>query len=60
MLYSKTDEPKYGARPLKRSIQKLVEDKMAALALKNQIHEGSVITVDTDENNEVTVTAVSM
>lgn len=53
-------DPKYGARPLKRSIQKLIEDKIASLTLTGQIHDGSVITVDTDENNMVTVTAISM
>ena len=38
----------YGARPLKRAIQKLIEDKLAKLALTDGIKENSTITVDYD------------
>ncbi len=37
---------KYGARPLKRSIQIQLEDKLAGLALKGLIKEGTTINVD--------------
>ncbi len=38
----------YGARPLKRAIQKLIEDKLAKLALTEGIKENSTITFDFD------------
>lgn len=37
---------KYGARPLKRAIQKLLEDKLSCLSLTGRITQGSVITAD--------------
>lgn len=37
---------KYGARPLKRAIQKLVEDKLAQLSLSSDITDGTLIMVD--------------
>ncbi len=49
---------KYGARPLKRSIQKLLEDKLAKLSLTGKITNGSKIIVDSD-NNDLSVTAVT-
>lgn len=50
--------PKYGARPLKRAIQSLIEDKLARLSLTGQIKEGSDITVDA-AGDEIEVTAVN-
>lgn len=41
---------KYGARPLKRAIQKLVEDKLARLSLDGKITKGTVISVDASGN----------
>ena len=43
-----TDEgydPIYGARPLRRSITKFLEDKLAETCLSNVIHEGTEINV---------------
>ena len=37
---------KYGARPLKRSIQSLLEDELAKLSLTGQIKNGTRITAD--------------
>lgn len=39
---------KYGARPLKRAIQKVLEDQLAKLSLHGQIQQGSIITADAD------------
>ncbi|MGN0150076.1 MAG: ATP-dependent Clp protease ATP-binding subunit [Clostridia bacterium] len=50
-------DKKYGARPLKRAIQKLLEDKLAKLSLTGQIQEGTQITADAD-GKEITLTAV--
>ncbi len=58
VILKKGYDVKYGARPLKRSIQTLVEDKLARLSLTGQIQSGSVITVDADGEDEVKVSAV--
>ncbi len=39
-------DPVYGARPLRRAIQKHVQDKLAPLLLAGQFKEGDVILVD--------------
>lgn len=51
-------DSKYGARPLKRAIQTLLEDKLAKLSLTGQIQDGTSITVGAD-GKELSVTAVS-
>ena len=51
-------DAKYGARPLKRSIQKLVEDKLSMLSLKGLITPGAVITAD-KKDNAIELTVVS-
>ena len=38
-------DPIYGARPLRRSITKFLEDKLAETCLSNAIHEGTEINV---------------
>ncbi|MDX1420938.1 MAG: AAA family ATPase, partial [Rubricoccaceae bacterium] len=45
-LVEKGYDPQYGARPLRRAIQKYVEDPMAEAILQNDLQEGSKITVD--------------
>lgn len=49
---------KYGARPLKRAIQRLLEDKLAKLMLTNQIVAGSIVTADENEG-KIVVSSVS-
>jgi len=39
-------EPAYGARPLKRAIQKLVEDSVSEEILKKTVSPGDTILVD--------------
>jgi len=39
-------EPAYGARPLKRAIQKLVEDKISEEILKRTVQPGDTVVVD--------------
>ncbi len=45
-------DPQFGARPLKRAIQKYLEDEMAETIIGNVINEGDTITIDLDENKE--------
>jgi ATP-dependent Clp protease ATP-binding subunit ClpB len=42
-------DPAYGARPLKRVIQKEIQDKLAMKLLEGKFKEGSTITADVDE-----------
>lgn len=47
-------DPEYGARPLKRAIQKLIEDRLSEELLKGAIEKGQSIVLDI-ENGEITV-----
>lgn len=47
-------DPVYGARPLKRYIQKNVETLAARLILKGQVHEGDNILIDLTNAGELT------
>ena len=38
-------EPAYGARPLKRVMQKAVQDPLAELILSGQLHDGETVPV---------------
>ncbi len=45
-------DPQFGARPLKRAIQKYLEDEMAETIIGNVINEGDTITIDLDDTKE--------
>jgi ATP-dependent Clp protease ATP-binding subunit ClpB len=47
-LADKGYDPAYGARPLKRVIQKNVQDPLAELILAGEIHDGEKVVVDAD------------
>ena len=51
-------DPKYGARPIKRIIQKYIEDTIAEMMVANKIPDGSTIILglDPDPNKEIPVT----
>ena len=46
-------DPVYGARPLKRLIQRRVVDQVANLIIAGELHEGDTVLVDTDENGNL-------
>lgn len=46
----------YGARPLKRAIQKLVEDPIAEMLLSNSVKEGNTIHVDSLDKKKLVFT----
>lgn len=48
-------DPKFGARPLKRLLQKYVEDTIAELAINEKINPGSKITLSFDANKNIEV-----
>jgi len=45
-LAEKGYDPAYGARPLKRVIQRALQDPLAELVLEGAIHDGETVTVD--------------
>ena len=46
----------YGARPLRRAILRLVEDRLSEEILKGTFGEGEQILLEMDDNNEIKVT----
>ncbi len=43
--------PEYGARPVKRFLQKELETELGRLIIKDIIHEGSIVIVDTQQGS---------
>lgn len=55
-IVEKGYDEKFGARPLKRAIQKLIEDPLAEEIVKSNLHEGDTIKIDYKEGaTELTV-----
>ncbi|MWV61974.1 AAA domain-containing protein [Helicobacter saguini] len=44
----------YGARPLKRAVQRIIEDKISDLILNNEVHEKSEIFFDIKDEKVIT------
>jgi ATP-dependent Clp protease ATP-binding subunit ClpB len=53
LLAEKGYDPVYGARPLKRTIQRLIQDPLAVKILEGEFKEGDQIKVDTDGDEMV-------
>jgi len=51
-LTDKGFDPKYGARPLRRALQKYVEDPMAEDILHDEITEGDVVLITHEEGDD--------
>lgn len=49
-ILTKGYNPKFGARPLRRTIQKLIEDELAELYLKGTVKEGARVEVILDDD----------
>ena len=58
-IASKGYDVQFGARPLKRAIQKYLEDELAEMIIKSGLKEGDAITVDFDDENQRIVTQVA-
>ena len=48
-------DPDYGARPLKRAIQKWIDDYVTEYIIENSPEEGSTLVLTYDSENEETV-----
>ena len=55
---SKGYDVQFGARPLKRAIQKYLEDEMAELIIRASVGQGDTLMVDFDEEQQKIVTSV--
>ncbi|MCX7954708.1 MAG: ATP-dependent Clp protease ATP-binding subunit [Bacteroidales bacterium] len=51
-IINKGYDPKFGARPLKRAIQKYLEDPLAEAMIKHQPKTGDVFVVNYDQKND--------
>ena len=49
-------DPAFGARPLKRAIQRLVQNPLALAVLEGRFLEGDKMTVDVDDNGQLVFT----
>ena len=50
-LLQKGTDIKYGARPLRRAIQRYLEDELSDMILESKLVDGSSVTVTSDENS---------
>lgn len=57
-IASKGYDRQYGARPLKRAIQKYLEDPLAELIINSELNTGDTIMVDYDMDTDKIVTSV--
>jgi ATP-dependent Clp protease ATP-binding subunit ClpC len=57
-IVDKGFDANYGARPLKRAIQKYIEDPLAEEIIKSGVTEGDIVTIGFDEEKkEIVITA---
>ncbi len=58
-LVEEGTDPEYGARPLRRAIQRLVEDPLSDLVLRGEFKQGDTVVVDVDETGRFTFKAAA-
>jgi ATP-dependent Clp protease ATP-binding subunit ClpC len=58
LLAEKGYDPQFGARPLKRAIQKYVEDVVAEQMISGTLQAGSMLKLEADEQGEMKVTVL--
>jgi ATP-dependent Clp protease ATP-binding subunit ClpB len=52
LLFREGYDPAYGARPMKRAIQRLIQDPLALKILDEEVHPGDEVTVDADPKGD--------
>lgn len=57
-IASKGYDVQFGARPLKRAIQKYLEDEMAEMIIRATVSEGDSIVVDFDKEGQKIITSI--
>jgi ATP-dependent Clp protease ATP-binding subunit ClpC len=58
LLVEKGYDPTMGARPLRRAIQRFIEDPLADFVLGRELEAGSTILVDRKNDEEVDITII--
>ena len=58
LLAEKGYDPQFGARPLKRAIQKYVEDVVAEQMISGQLQPGSILKLEADSEGQMQATVV--
>ncbi len=53
-------DPAFGARPLRRAIQRLIQDPLALLLLDGEVTAGSTVLADADGDRSISLTPVEM
>ena len=48
LLFREGYDPAYGARPMKRAIQRLIQDPLALKILDGEVQPGDAVVVDAD------------
>ncbi len=51
LLLEKGTDLKYGARPLRRAIQKYIEDELSEMILRKELQDGQVIQINSNSND---------
>ena len=51
-IFKDAYEPEYGARPVERTIQRLVEDSISEELLRNEPKDGSTISISYNESDK--------
>lgn len=57
-ILEKGYDPKFGARPLRRTIQTYIEDRLSEEYLRGTIKEGSLVGIDINENKEIVLSVI--
>jgi ATP-dependent Clp protease ATP-binding subunit ClpC len=52
-------QPEFGARPLRRTVQKELDNRISRLLLDGGLDPGGTVKVDTDDDDDLVVTAVN-
>ncbi|HKV47971.1 MAG TPA: ATP-dependent chaperone ClpB [Candidatus Acidoferrales bacterium] len=52
LLFKEGFDPAFGARPMKRAIQKLIQDPLALRILDGEVHNGDEVLVDADAKTD--------
>ena len=52
-LLKKGTDLKYGARPLRRAIQRYIEDELSEKILRKELLDGQNVEIDVENNNFV-------
>ncbi len=58
LVISEGFDPNYGARPLRRAISRLIEDRLAEALLSGRIKDGDQVVLDLDEDRQLQIEVI--